>query len=208
MATKRAFDVLISAAALVVLAPLLAAVAAAIKLGSRGPVLFRQVRIGRDGEPFTMLKFRTMVAGADRLGPNVSATRDARVTRVGAVLRRSFVDEVPQLVNVLRGEMSLVGPRPETPEYVALLSDDERRILTVRPGMAGPSTLAYSVGEAAMLEDVEDPDRHYRDHLLHLRVRADLDYLGRTGIRQDVRILANTQRAVLSGLRPPAGGSR
>jgi lipopolysaccharide/colanic/teichoic acid biosynthesis glycosyltransferase len=207
MATKRAFDVLVSAAALIVLAPLLAAVAIAIKLGSRGPVLFRQVRIGRDGESFTMLKFRTMVAGADRIGPNVSATHDARVTRVGAVLRRSFLDEAPQLVNVLRGDMSLVGPRPETPEYVALLSEDERRILTVRPGMAGPSTLAYSVGEAAILAGVEDPDRHYRDHLLHLRVRADLGYLDRAGLRQDLRILAGTQRAVLTGLGLLPGGS-
>jgi lipopolysaccharide/colanic/teichoic acid biosynthesis glycosyltransferase len=200
MRAKRAFDVVVAGAGLVVLAPVLAVVAVAVKLESRGAVLFRQQRIGRDGEPFTMIKFRTMVNGA--AGPNVSASDDARVTRVGALLRRSFVDEAPQLLNVLRGEMSLVGPRPETPEYVALLSDDERRILSVRPGMAGPSTLAYSAREAAMLAAHASPDRFYRDHLIHLRARADLEYLERASLAEDVRILAQTSRLVFAGLRP------
>jgi lipopolysaccharide/colanic/teichoic acid biosynthesis glycosyltransferase len=197
---KRTFDLVAASAGLAVLAPVLAVVAIAVKLESRGSVFFRQQRIGRDGEPFTMIKFRTMVSGAD--GPNVSAADDSRVTRVGALLRRSFVDEAPQLLNVLRGEMSLVGPRPETPEYVALLSDDERRILSVRPGMAGPSTLAYSAREAAMLAAHASPDRFYRDHLVHLRVRADLEYLERASVTEDVRILARTSRLVIAGLRP------
>jgi lipopolysaccharide/colanic/teichoic acid biosynthesis glycosyltransferase len=201
MTAKRIFDVLVAGAGLVVLAPAFAIVAIAIKLESRGPVFFRQQRVGRDGRPFMIIKFRTMVTGADRLGPNVSAADDARITRVGALLRRSFVDEAPQLVNVLRGEMSLVGPRPETPEYAALLSADERRILSVRPGMAGPSTVEYSAREAAILSAQPDPDRYYRDELIHLRARADLAYLERAGVAEDFRILARTQRLVLSGLR-------
>ena len=210
-ARKRTFDIVVAGTILVVLSPVLAAVAAAVKLESRGPVLFVQQRIGRGGRPFGILKFRTMVVGAERLGPNVSATEDARITRVGRLLRRCFLDEAPQLVNVLRGEMSLVGPRPETPEYAALLSPDERRILSVRPGMAGPSTLAYSAREAALLAEQEDPDRFYRDHLLHARIRADLEYLDRAGVREDVRVLAKTSALVASGLgfrspRPPATG--
>jgi lipopolysaccharide/colanic/teichoic acid biosynthesis glycosyltransferase len=200
MDAKRAFDVVVSCTGLVALSPALAAVAIAVKLDSRGPVLFVQRRVGRGGRPFGMLKFRTMVVGADRAGSNVSPTEDPRVTRVGAILRRSFLDEAPQLVNVLRGDMSLVGPRPETPDYAALLSPDERRILTIRPGMAGPSTLAYSSAEPALLAEHDDPDRFYRDHLLHARARADLAYLDRTGLAEDVRILAGTARLVLSGL--------
>jgi lipopolysaccharide/colanic/teichoic acid biosynthesis glycosyltransferase len=210
-ARKRAFDIVVAGTILAVLAPVLAAVAAAVKLESRGPVLFVQQRIGRGGRPFGILKFRTMVVGAERLGPNVSATEDARITRVGRLLRRCFLDEAPQLVNVLRGEMSLVGPRPETPEYAALLSPDERRILSVRPGMAGPSTLAYSACEAALLAEQEDPDSFYRDHLLHARIRADLEYLDRAGLREDVRVLAKTSALVATGLglrwpSPPAPG--
>ena len=199
-ARKRAFDIAVSSTALVALAPLLALVALAVKLGSRGPVLFAQERTGRDGRSFRILKFRTMVAGAQ--GPNVSATGDARITPVGRMLRRCFIDEVPQLINVLRGDMSLVGPRPETPEYVALLTADERRVLSVRPGMAGPSTLEYSATEAALLAAQEDPDRYYRDHLLHARARADLEYLERAGLREDIRVLAKTSALVASGVSP------
>jgi lipopolysaccharide/colanic/teichoic acid biosynthesis glycosyltransferase len=193
---KRGFDVVVAGAALLLLAPLLALVALAVKLSSPGPALFRQQRIGRGGEPFMLLKFRTMVSGA--AGPNVSAVHDARVTRVGAVLRRSFLDEAPQLVNVVRGDMSLVGPRPETPEYAALLDSDERRILAVRPGMAGPSTIAFSAAEAALLAGRPDPDRYYREHLLHLRARADLGYA--PGLGADLRILGRTALMVAAGL--------
>jgi lipopolysaccharide/colanic/teichoic acid biosynthesis glycosyltransferase len=200
LTAKRAFDAVVAALALAVLSPLFALVAVAVKLDSRGPVFFRQERVGRGGRPFRMLKFRTMVADRARLGPNVSADRDPRVTRVGALLRRSFVDEAPQLINVLKGDMSLVGPRPETPEYALLLTPEERLVLSVRPGMAGPSTLAYSRDEPAILARQEDPDRYYREHLLHLRVAADLAYLERPGLSEDVRILARTVLFVLAGL--------
>jgi len=199
-AAKRTFDAIVAALALLVLAPLFALVALAIKLDSRGPVFFTQERVGRGGRPFRMIKFRTMVADRDLLGPNVSATRDPRVTGVGALLRRSFIDEAPQLVNVLKADMSLVGPRPETPEYALLLTPEERLILSVRPGMAGPSTLAYSREEPAILAQQEDPDGYYRDRLLHQRVAADLEYLERPTLVEDVRILWLTALYLLSGL--------
>ena len=195
---KRAFDVVVSSSGLVLLSPAFGLVALAVKLDSRGPVLFGQDRIGRDGRPFRMLKFRTMVSGAS--GPNVSATADARITRVGSVLRRCFVDETPQLLNVLRGDMSLVGPRPETPGYAALLDADECRIFSVRPGMTGPSTIAFSAAEPAILATHDDPDRFYREHLLHARVRADLAYVDGAGRGQDLRILAETALLVLAGV--------
>jgi lipopolysaccharide/colanic/teichoic acid biosynthesis glycosyltransferase len=197
---KRAIDAVVSAIALVVLAPVFAIIAVAIKLDSHGPVLFTQERVGRDGQAFRIVKFRTMVADADRHGPNVSATHDLRITRVGGFLRRCFLDEAPQLINVLKGDMSLVGPRPETPEYVRLLSANQRRVLAVRPGMTGPSALAYSPGEAAALDGHDDPDRYYREWLLHERIAADLSYLDDGGLRTDVRILARTAMVVVAAL--------
>jgi lipopolysaccharide/colanic/teichoic acid biosynthesis glycosyltransferase len=165
-------------------------------------VFFSQERVGRDGRPFRIHKFRTMVPGAERLGANVSPAGDPRVTRVGGVLRRSHLDELPQLLNVLVGEMSLVGPRPETPEFVALYSPGERRVLSVRPGLAGPSTLAYR-HEAAMLAASDDPGRLYVESILHDRVRLDLTYLERRSLRYDLGVMLATLLAPLLATLPP-----
>jgi lipopolysaccharide/colanic/teichoic acid biosynthesis glycosyltransferase len=185
---KRLFDVLVSLVALVLISPLLLAVAIAIRLDTPGPVFFRQARVGRGGATFRMLKFRTMVVGADRLAPNVSPADDPRVTRSGRFLRRWYLDEVPQLVNVLKGDMSLVGPRPETPEFVALFTAEERRVLSVRAGIAGPSTLAF-MDEAELLAEADDAVQLYEERILHERVRADLSYLDRRSLAYDVRLL-------------------
>lgn len=193
---KRLFDVCLSFVGLIVLSPLLIGIAIAIRCTSRGPVLFRQIRIGFCGRPFTILKFRTMVASAPGLGPNVSPEDDPRVTRIGAFLRRRYLDEIPQLLNVLRGDMSLVGPRPETPEFVAMYSPEERRVLQVLPGMAGPSTLAFE-SEAKVLAGADDPYRYYVDHLLHERVAADLEYLDRQSLLYDLRVIARSVVMVL-----------
>jgi lipopolysaccharide/colanic/teichoic acid biosynthesis glycosyltransferase len=193
---KRVFDLAVSIAGLILLSPVFVGIAIAIRCTSPGPVLFRQVRIGHCGRPFTLLKFRTMVASAPGLGPNVSPAGDPRVTRIGAFLRRRYLDEIPQLLNVIRGDMSLVGPRPETPEFVALYTPEERQVLRVLPGMAGPSTLAFE-SEAKVLAGTDDPYRYYVDHLLHERVGADLEYLERRSFLYDLHVLVKTVLMVL-----------
>jgi lipopolysaccharide/colanic/teichoic acid biosynthesis glycosyltransferase len=197
---KRVFDIAVSLAALILLVPVLAVIALLVKLSSPGPVFYRQRRVSRGGRLFQLFKFRTMVVGADRLAPNVSATGDPRVTRVGSFLRRSYLDELPQLLNVLRGDMSLVGPRPETPEFVDLYTPEERRVLTVRPGLAGPSTLAF-MDEADLLARAPDPVSFYETTVLHERVRADLAYLERRSMGYDIRLLAQQVMAIVGRLR-------
>jgi lipopolysaccharide/colanic/teichoic acid biosynthesis glycosyltransferase len=184
---KRLFDIVVSGLALLVLAPLLLTVVMAEWL-TGGPALYRQERVTLYGERFEIMKFRTMVVGADRMGANVSPAGDPRVTRLGRFLRRWYLDELPQLCNVLLGDMSLVGPRPETPEFVALLSPDERRVLTVRTGIAGPSTLAF-MNEADILAAVPDPVAYYRDTMVHDRVGADLAYLAHRSLAYDIGLL-------------------
>jgi lipopolysaccharide/colanic/teichoic acid biosynthesis glycosyltransferase len=193
---KRLFDVCVALVGLIALSPVFAGIAVAIRCTSRGPALFRQIRIGQGGRPFTILKFRTMVEGATDLGPNVSPAGDPRVTRIGAVLRRRYLDEIPQLLNVLRGDMSLVGPRPETPEFVALYTLDERRVLQVRPGMAGPSTLAFD-SEAEVLAGEQDAHGYYVHRVLHERVGADLEYLARQSFLYDLHVIFKSVLMVL-----------
>jgi lipopolysaccharide/colanic/teichoic acid biosynthesis glycosyltransferase len=194
---KTMFDRVVSAIALIVLAPLMLAIAVWIKLASPGPILFRQVRIGKDARPFTLLKYRSMTPGADRLADNVTPRDDPRITRVGRALRRWYLDELPQLMNVLRGDMSLVGPRPETPEFVAELLPHELKLLEVRPGLVGASTLAF-MHEADLLAEAEDPLTYYRTTLLHERVRCDLEYLSRQSLRTDIAVLIRQAVAILS----------
>ena len=189
-------DRVVAGLALVGLAPLMAAVAALVRLTSRGPVVYSQVRVGRDGRPFRIHKFRTMVEGADRLAANVSPAGDPRVTPVGRVLRACYLDELPQLVNIVRGEMALVGPRPETPEYVARYDDDERRVLLVRPGLVGASTLAF-MDEGDRLAAAPDPEAYYQDVLLHERVRLDLVHVADRSRWRDLRLLAHQAVAIV-----------
>lgn len=195
---KRLFDIVVSAAVLFVLTPVLLAIVLAEWL-SQGPVLYRQQRVTRYGERFEILKFRTMVVGADRMSGNVSPAGDPRVTRLGHFLRRWYLDELPQLYNVLRGDMSLVGPRPETVEYVTLLAPEERRVLTVRTGIAGPSTLAF-MDEADILAAAPDPAAYYETTMLHDRVRADLSYLDHCSFAYDLALLIRQVATILRRL--------
>ena len=191
-----AFDRVVAAMVLVLLAPLELVIAAVVKLTSPGPVVYRQVRVGRAGRAFVILKFRTMVDGADRLAANVSPQGDPRVTAVGGFLRRWYLDELPQLVNVLRGDMQLVGPRPETPEYVALYTPRELRVLDVTPGLVGPSTLAF-MDEAERLAAAPEAAAHYERVLLHQRVGLELAYLDRRSFRSDLVLLFRQMVAIL-----------
>jgi lipopolysaccharide/colanic/teichoic acid biosynthesis glycosyltransferase len=197
---KRIFDVVVSLIAIVVLSPLLVVLAIAVLLDSGRPVLFQQTRVGMNGRTFRLLKFRSMVVDAELLGPNVSPTDDPRVTRTGRYLRRWYLDELPQLLNVVKGDMSLVGPRPETPEFVAMFTAEERRVLTVRAGIAGPSTLAF-MNEADLLAGADDAVDLYEQQILHERVQADLSYLDRRSLAYDVRLLLAQVAAILRRLR-------
>lgn len=186
----------VAAVALLVLLPVLLLIALAVRLTSPGPVIFRQQRVGRHGRPFHIYKFRTMVDGASRRAANVSAIGDPRVTRLGRYLRASYLDELPQLVNVVKGDMRLVGPRPETPEFVARYTPEERIVLSVSPGLAGPSTLAF-MEEAELLAGAPDPESFYTEVVLHQRVQADLRYVQEHSPAYDARLLGRQLVAIL-----------
>jgi lipopolysaccharide/colanic/teichoic acid biosynthesis glycosyltransferase len=188
MTVRRCFDVAVAATALALLALPLAAIAAAVKLRSKGPVLFVQTRIGRGGVPFRLYKFRTMTT--DHRGPLLTVDGDARVTAIGRVLRRWKIDELPQLWNVVRGDMSIVGPRPEAPQFVALYDDSQRRILRYRPGLAGMAALVYP-NEAELLRGQPDPEAAYVAELVPRKIAADLEYEERRTLGSDLRLIVD-----------------
>jgi len=194
---KRAFDLLGAAAALLLLSPLLLVLALVIKLDSPGPVFFRQERVGRHGRPFRIHKFRTMVADAPQRGLAITVGADPRITRSGAWLRRTRLDELPQFIDVLQGHMSLVGPRPEVPRYVQHYPPGLReRALAVRPGITDPSSLAF-IDEAELLARAADPEREYIDHILPRKLQAAADYAERATLWTDLRVIARTLRVLL-----------
>jgi len=194
---KRAFDLFWSILGLVVLAPLLVLAAALVKLEDHGPVFFRQVRIGRGGLPFRIWKFRTMVVDAERQGRAITVGRDPRITRIGAWLRDTKLDELPQLLNVVAGDMSLVGPRPEVPRYVELYSDAQRAILALRPGITDLASIKYR-HESELLATAENPDETYVRVLLPDKLRINLAYAARADVWSDFLVILATL-----GLFPP-----
>jgi lipopolysaccharide/colanic/teichoic acid biosynthesis glycosyltransferase len=190
MLTKRAFDVISAGMALVVLSPVLLGVALAIRLRDGSPVLFRQRRVGRHGELFVLLKFRTMRPDAAP-GGGLTIGDDPRVTPLGRFLRRHKVDELPQLVNVLKGDMSVVGPRPELEEFVAAYPDDYREILRLRPGLTDLASIKYR-DEAALLAGSADPRRTYLEDVLPDKIRLAKEYLRTRSLALDLRVIART----------------
>ena len=188
-ALRRLLDVTVAGMLLLVLAPLLGVLALLVRANSTGPALFRQIRVGRNGRPFVLLKLRTMRAGAP--GPVITFGGDARITRLGAWLRRTKLDELPQLWNVLRGEMSLVGPRPEVPDYVALYTAAQRAALLVRPGLTDPASIAWA-DEAARLARFAEPDRAYADVVLPQKLALSLTYLERRTVWSDLAVVMRT----------------
>jgi len=189
---RRIVDILLALPLFVLLLPLLVVIAALVVVDSRGPALFRQERVGRGARPFHIVKFRTMVAEAPALGPAVSGHADPRVTRIGAFLRRTKLDELPQLYNVLRGDMTLIGPRAEVARYVVHYTDAERGLLTARPGLTGPGQVFFTEHQADELDNVVDPDRWYVEHQLHPKLAIDLDYVRNRSLVRDVDVLLRT----------------
>ena len=192
---KRAFDFLVALIGLIVSSPVVAAAAVAVKLDSPGPAFFSGPRAGLDGTVFQIHKLRSMRVGADASGPAVTAGDDPRVTRVGRFLRRWKLDELPQLLNVLKGEMSLVGPRPEDPRYVERYTPEQRRLLSVRPGVTGPSALSF-LDEEEMLRGGQSEDRYLYD-VMPRKLELELRYLDHATLATDIGILLRTAGAVL-----------
>ena len=188
---KRAFDILFSALGLVVLSPLLLLLVMAVKLSSRGPVCFRQQRIGQAGQPFRIVKFRSMIVDADKFGLSVTRAGDTRVTRVGRLLRKFKLDELPQLWNVLVGDMSFVGPRPEVPRYVAQYTAEQQQVLALKPGITDLATLEFR-NEEELLRTAADTEAFYLEHCVPRKIALNLAYAQRANLWEDVKIILRT----------------
>ncbi len=196
---KRIVDIVVSVAGLVLLAPFLLIIALLIKLDSSGPVFFRQERVGRGGEEFRIFKYRTMVQGAYKMGSRLTTKRDPRVTRVGQILRWLKLDEVPQLINVVIGDMSLIGPRPEDPHFVAFYNRTQMRVLEVRPGMLGPSQILGRDELESYPEGLKDTEQYYVDHVLPEKLVRDLEYVDQASFKGDMGLLVRGVWATVIG---------
>src|SRR5262245_11795565 len=194
---KRTFDILSALLGLLFLSPFLLIVAILIRLDSRGAAIFRQERIGRAFQPFRILKFRTMIRDAPNRGGPITFGNDPRITRIGRFLRKAKIDELPQLINVLKGEMSIVGPRPEVPRYVMLYREDFEEILTVRPGITDLASLKYR-DEAAILGSCDDPEAVYSKCILPEKVNLAKEYVRSSSLIFDLGLIFKTL-AALSG---------
>lgn len=199
---KRLFDLLIAGTGLLLLAPLLLVIALAIRLDSRGPALFRQQRVGRHGRAFRIHKFRTMVAEAPERGLGLTVGDDPRITRVGRLLRGKRLDELPQLIDVIRGDMSLVGPRPELPRYVAHYPPALRdKILGVRPGITDLASIRFR-DEGELLAAAPDPERTYIEQVLPEKLRLAALYVDSATLAGDARLILRTLAVLLFGAEP------
>jgi lipopolysaccharide/colanic/teichoic acid biosynthesis glycosyltransferase len=197
-AGKRCFDLVCASVSLLLISPVLLVVALLVKCTSRGPVLYSHRRVGKDGARFGVLKFRTMSANRQITGPSLTRKGDRRITGIGRVLRKWKLDELPQLVNVVRGEMSLVGPRPDAPKYVDKLTSEQKLVLLLRPGITGAASLEFRDEEAMLSQVAEDQlEEFYSAEVLPAKVRLDMDYARRANLLTDLVILLRTVGAII-----------
>jgi lipopolysaccharide/colanic/teichoic acid biosynthesis glycosyltransferase len=197
---KRTVDILLSSVGLVIISPLLILISIGIRLESKGPILYRGVRVGRRGRPFRIFKFRSMVQDAERLGAASTNASDPRVTRIGRFIRRFKLDELPQLFNVLKGDMSFVGPRPEVQKFVDLYTEPEKRILTVRPGITDWASIRFhNEGEIIQASGIEDADEAYARLIRPEKLRLQMKYVDEQSIVTDLKIILLTVRKVTLG---------
>jgi lipopolysaccharide/colanic/teichoic acid biosynthesis glycosyltransferase len=199
-AVRRLLDLVVAATVLIVSSPVLLVAAVAVRVGSRGPILYGAPRSGREGREFRMWKFRTMVADAAVVGGPITAPGDPRITRVGAILRKTKIDEIPQFANVITGDMALVGPRPEDPGIVDRYTPRQRETLRVRPGVTSPGSLFYEREQVATIPAGADAEEYYLEHLLGPKLDVELEYLERRTVGSDLRVLADTVGHVLGAL--------
>lgn len=194
---KRFFDLVVSGLGLLVLSPLFLVLAVWIKCDSKGPVFYRQVRVGRNNRDFRLYKFRSMRVGSDKKGLITIGGHDPRVTRSGYYIRRYKLDELPQLINVFAGNMSLVGPRPEVRKYVDLYTPEQMHVLDVRPGITDLASIRYR-NENELLERADDPDRYYVDVIMQDKLRINLEYVADHSFLKDIKLIGMTFRAIVS----------
>jgi lipopolysaccharide/colanic/teichoic acid biosynthesis glycosyltransferase len=197
---KRVFDIVFSFIGLLLLQPLFGVTAIMIKVDSTGPIFFRQGRVGKNFRRFVIYKFRTMVVDAEKKGLRITSGGDHRVTRAGRILRKFKIDELPQLFNVLKGDMSFVGPRPEVEEYVKLYKEDYREILKRRPGITDVSSIIFREEEAVLKNQV-DPEGYYKTVLLPEKIRLSKEYIENSSFLYDLKLILNTLHKIFS---PPA----
>ena len=188
---KRLFDIVSSGIGLLCLAPVFVVMAIWIKLDSRGPVFYRQTRVGRYGRDFRIFKFRSMRVGSDKGRQITVGEKDPRITRFGYFIRRYKIDELPQLINVFLGDMSIVGPRPEVRKYVDLYSEEQRKVFQVRPGITDLASIKYR-NENELLSQVDDPDTYYIDVIMPDKLAINLEYIHHQSFMGDIKIIFNT----------------
>ena len=193
---KRTFDFLSSLIGIILISPILLTIAILIKKEDGGSVFYRGVRVGRFGKTFKIFKFRTMVINAEKLGGSSTADDDPRITKMGKLIRKFKLDELPQLLNVLKGEMSIVGPRPEVQMYVDMFTEEERAILSVRPGITDWASL-WNPDEGAILAGSPDPEKTYMEKLRPEKIRLQLKYVGERSFWKDLKIIAQTLITIL-----------
>ena len=193
---KRLFDIVFSLLGLVILAPLFLIIAVIIKIEDGGPVFYRGVRVGKDGKLFRIFKFRTMIPHAEKAGIWATAEDDPRITKIGKILRKYKLDEFPQLINVLKGEMSFVGPRPEVPYYVGKFSEEEKAILSVRPGITDWASL-WDIDEGSLLAGSADPNKTYEEYILPVKKQLQLKYVKENSFLMDIKIILLTVFALI-----------
>ena len=194
---KRLFDILVSAVGLIGLSPLLLVVAIWIKLDSPGPVFYRQVRVGRYNKDFRIFKFRSMRIGSDKGSLVTIGGRDPRITRSGYFIRKFKIDELPQLINVLIGDMSLVGPRPEVRHYVNYWTAEQMHVLDVRPGITDPASIKFR-NENELLAQATDPEKYYIDVIMQEKIRLYLDYVAKSSFCYDIKLIFQTFWTIIS----------
>jgi lipopolysaccharide/colanic/teichoic acid biosynthesis glycosyltransferase len=188
---KRAFDIVSCTLAVLVLFPFGLIIALCIACGSKGGVFYRQTRVGRNGKDFKLLKFRTMRPNADRQGLLITVGNDQRITRIGGFLRKYKIDELPQLLNIIKGDMSVVGPRPEVRRYVELYDERQRRVLTVRPGLTDYASLQY-ISESELLAKSDDPEKTYIEEIMPAKLELNLQYIDNQSLKEDFKLIFQT----------------
>lgn len=197
---KRFLDIFLSAIVLCVLSPLFLLISILILCESRGGIIYQQTRVGRFNKDFKLLKFRTMRVGSDKKGLITIGDHDARITRIGYLLRKTKLDEFPQLINIIKGDMSIVGPRPEVRYYVNMYNEEQLKVLNVRPGLTDYASLVY-IDENKLLEEQSDPEQFYIDEMMPRKLELNLQYIKDQSVKTDALLIFKTLKALFSGKR-------